>query len=79
LSPRLDRQAKANKILVERRVTITEVRGRYVSAWVRGDQASYEVVHDAGVWSCPCDCRQVCSHVLAVMAVTEPVRREAIR
>ncbi len=76
---RENRATKARRLLAEGRVELEEVRGRYVSAWVRGETARYQVVHDHGSWLCPCSCRTICSHVAAVMLVTKPVRVEAIQ
>ncbi len=77
---RENRDAKARRLLVEARVVVDVVDGRFISAWVRGDSGTaYQVRHDAGSWACPCECRQVCSHIKAVMLVTSPVRLEAIR
>lgn len=67
--------AKARRLLTEGRVIVLEARGRWIRAYVRGDTGEhYEVIHDGGAWACPCDCRQVCSHVQAVQLVTSPVR-----
>jgi uncharacterized Zn finger protein len=66
---------KAQRLLAGGRVVVDIARGRYIRAFVRGDSGTfYPVVHDAGVWSCPCECLQVCSHVRAVQLVTAPVR-----
>lgn len=66
---------KARRLLCEGRVVVQRAHGKYVHAVVRGDSGSYyEIVHELGQWSCRCDCRQLCSHVQAVMLVTAPVR-----
>lgn len=71
---RENKQAKAARLLTERRVIVVEAHGRYVSGWVRGDTGTYQVVHEAGMWSCPCDCRQICSHVIALQMITETIK-----
>ena len=71
---REDFQAKARRLLCEGRVVIDLARGRYIRAYVRGDSGTFwEVIHDKGVWSCPCPSSR-CSHVLAAQLVTAPVR-----
>ncbi len=68
-------QTKARRLLCEGRVVVVRAHGRYVHAIVRGDSGGYyAVVHEDGQWLCPCECRQICSHVQAVMLVTAPVR-----
>jgi uncharacterized Zn finger protein len=72
---REDRHAKAARLLTSGRVLVDIARGRYIRAVVRGDSGTYyPVIHDAGAWTCPCECRRVCSHVQAVMLVTAPIR-----
>ena len=66
--PRENVATKARRLLCEGRVAVHLAHSKYVHAGGRGDSASYyEVVHELGQWSCPCECRQLCSHVQAVM------------
>jgi hypothetical protein len=74
--PRENVDTRARRALVEGRVIVNRVEGRYVSATVRSDHgALYAVRHLEGRWDCPCDARGVCSHVRAVQLVTCVLRR----
>jgi hypothetical protein len=64
-------RAKALRYLCEGRVrilTCNEDEG-IVLADVRGNGASYAVVHDSEGWSCDCEARGECCHVLALRQV----------
>jgi hypothetical protein len=63
---------KALRYLCEGRVRIlacNEDEGLVV-ADVRGTGASYAVVHDSEGWSCDCESRRECCHILALRQVT---------
>lgn len=61
---------KSRRLLIESRVLIRRVDDRGVLAAVRGDSGAIRtVVYEGGHWSCDCEARGRCSHVLAVAAV----------
>lgn len=64
---------KANRLLVERRVVVVEVRPGYSRAIVRGDSGLHEVIEDSNGRACTCVAARTCSHLLAVGMVTPPV------
>jgi uncharacterized Zn finger protein len=76
--------SKAERLLLAGAVSVLYVNGRTVRAIVKGDSgAFYEVVHEAGTWSCSCPAWGSSSHRLAVMRCTVPagavvVTREAM-
>lgn len=63
-----ERQAeKAERLLVEGRVSILRVTDDEIQAVVRGDHGSYYVAwHDGGLWTCSCPANGLCSHARAV-------------
>jgi hypothetical protein len=65
---------KADRLLAEGRVVVTEVTRRHVDATVRGDTGVYRVVYGDGCWSCSCPTWGGCSHVMAVQMVTSVVK-----
>lgn len=76
--PRESADEKAARLLVDGRVIVLTVAGRYVMAQVQGDHGTYAVVHDAGHWLCSCENPgATCSHVKATMRVTAPARLRA--
>lgn len=68
--PRESKAAKAARLLLEQRVTITHVSDDLISARVRGTGSEYLVTRDPERWSCECENPGECSHVLAVRHVT---------
>ncbi len=77
--PRESADAKAKRLLGERRVIVLEAKGRYVRASVRGDSGALYVIEHTidGCWVCPCEAmnhRSLCSHIRAVQHVVAPVR-----
>jgi hypothetical protein len=63
---------KALRYLAEGRVRVIECHedeGLLV-ADVRGTGASYAVVHDSEGWSCDCEARTECAHIIALKQVT---------
>ena len=63
--------AKATRLLAERRLHILWVTDEALSARVRGDTGVHDIHWSRPVgWSCSCPCRHRCSHVTAVCAVT---------
>jgi uncharacterized Zn finger protein len=83
MSPREDAATKARRLLTEGRVTIVHADEGGVNALIRGDSAmTYRVSHAGGEWRCDCPARTRCSHVQAVMLITNrptPAREEARR
>lgn len=73
-------RTKALRLLVEGRVMVLRLDSAGCLADVRGDSGVIRrVVFDShvGDWSCPCEARGRCSHILAtamVVAVTVPER-----
>ena len=65
---------KADRLLAEGRVVVTDVTKRHVDALVRGDSGVYRVVYGSGSWSCSCPAWGGCSHVMAVQSVTSVVK-----
>lgn len=61
---------KAKRLLVESRVIIRRCDDRGVLASVRGDSGAIRtVVYEHGQWSCDCEARGRCSHILATASV----------
>ena len=68
---REDMHTKARRLLVEKRVLVRSVGPEGISALVRGDSGCLRAVHyGEGHWDCDCPAIGVCSHKIAVMAVT---------
>lgn len=63
---------KALRYLVEgrARILVCNEDERIVVADVRGNGASYAVVHDSDGWSCDCEARTECAHIIALKQVT---------
>ena len=58
---------KARRILGEGRVVIEHLNRHEVTATVRGDGHRYVVTWRPSTgWTCPCEARGRCSHLLAV-------------
>jgi len=64
---------KADRLLAEGRVIVTEVTKRHIDAVVRGDSGVRRVVYGGGQWRCSCPAWGGCSHVMAVQLVTSVV------
>lgn len=72
---------KAERILVEGRLTVTRVSAdaelarAQVVATCRGDHDSYVLGFDAveRLWRCTCPARRKCAHITALQLVTEEV------
>ena len=67
-------QQKAERLLIERRVTITFAQNGQVCAKVQGsEKLPYRVtfLHAAGEWTCTCVSTVLCSHIQAVMLVAQ--------
>ena len=64
-------EAKARRYLGERRLTVENVDENFVRATCRGSGAVYDVgwTPEYG-WSCSCEARGRCCHLLALQAVT---------
>ena len=63
--------AKGRRLLTEGRLIVLEVSRGRVSATCRGDSgAIYRVGHDGSGWSCTCEAKGRCSHLVALMLVT---------
>lgn len=61
---------KSKRLLVESRVIIRRVDDRGVLASVRGDSGLIRtVIYNLGSWSCDCEARGRCSHILATASV----------
>lgn len=60
---------KSRRLLVEGRVCIRRVDGRGVLASVRGDSGAIRTVLYEHGWTCDCEYRGRCSHILAVASV----------
>ena len=59
-------EEKAERLLLERRVTISDA----AVVTVRGDHDIYRLFREAGRWRCTCPARKKCSHIEAVERVT---------
>lgn len=60
--------SKAQRYLLEHRVTVVRATETVVRAFVRGDE-TYRVVATRGGWACSCPSVRTCSHVLALQHV----------
>lgn len=64
-------EAKATQLLAERRVQVMWCFDETLSARVRGDSGVHDIRWSRLLgWECTCPCRQRCSHMTAVSAVT---------
>ncbi len=66
---------KADRLLIERRVIVTNAGPGSVTATVRGEGAIYTASYASGAWSCTCPASTSvarCSHVAALKAVSAP-------
>jgi len=73
--PRETLREKADRYLLEGRVTVIEAGRHGVAARVRGEGACYTTRFSLGAWSCTCphpNRGTSCSHVLALKRVTAP-------
>ncbi len=64
---------KAQRLLCDNRVTITAVSQWHIEAVVEGDSGRYACGYISGRYWCDCACLRICSHLLAVQAVTPTV------
>jgi hypothetical protein len=62
-------RAKAARYLVEGRLILTRVGDDHVDAIARGDGRTYTVTWRPDDWSCTCEARGTCCHLLAVRSV----------
>lgn len=62
-------QTKARRYLTEGRLVVSIVHANRVRATCRGDGRIYELDVDHDVWSCSCEARGRCSHLLALGSV----------
>jgi uncharacterized Zn finger protein len=70
--------AKGRRLLTEGRLIVEEVSNDLVSATCRGDSgAIYHVGHDENSWTCTCEAKGRCSHLVALMLVCVRERRKA--
>lgn len=60
---------KATRYLIQGRVQIRDVGPHGVKAFVRGSGHLHRIIYENGVWSCSCEARSVCSHLIAVQTV----------
>lgn len=63
-------EAKALRILLERRLTILDVGLGRVIAECRGTERVHRPSYVKGRWSCDCEGRARCSHLVALQYVT---------
>jgi uncharacterized Zn finger protein len=70
---------KAARLLTTGSVWIKWTSPENVCAVVRGDTGVYDVDLHGGRWSCSCEARVECSHLMAVMLVTVPVAQSRVR
>jgi uncharacterized Zn finger protein len=63
---------KSRRLLICGAVSISRCDRSGVVAMVKGDSGMRLVTYRAGVWSCDCPAVGMCSHGLAVAAVTAP-------
>lgn len=75
-----DKYEKARRLLVDGRVVLEWVTAepneepQPIVASVRGDTGQfYRVVFDRASfdWSCPCEARGLCSHIIALQLITQ--------
>lgn len=62
---------KGRTYLTEGRLVLVRVDGDRIEAYCRGQGASYRLGHDSGGWWCECSARGRCSHLVALMLVTD--------
>jgi hypothetical protein len=63
-------RTKADRLLLEGRVSILDVDRDHVRALVRGEGHLYRATYAHGVWACTCAARSdQCSHLLALRRV----------
>lgn len=61
--------AKARRYLTEGRLVVSLVHADRVRATCRGDGRIYELNVDNDTWTCSCDAKGRCSHLLALGSV----------
>lgn len=61
--------SKGRRYLTEGRVVITRLNTGSVDAVVRGDGTHHAVAWRPHLWTCTCEARGTCSHLLAVRLV----------
>lgn len=66
-------EQKGRRYLVEGRLVVRYAAGSTVRASCRGTGATHEVGFARGQWLCSCPARTRCSHLVALMLVTDPI------
>lgn len=64
-------EAKGRRYIVEGRLTVHSVTPTGVTATCKGSGTSYTVTQGRGGWSCSCEARGRCSHLVALMLVVD--------
>jgi hypothetical protein len=64
-------RAKARRYLGEGRLIVQLVNNERIDATCRGGGETYQLGHDGRGWWCSCDARTTCSHLHALMLVTD--------
>lgn len=68
--PRETARQKADRVLIEGRLSITSMTATSVTATVRGEGHFYQAGFDGGAWHCQCSARtDGCSHLHALRRV----------
>lgn len=63
---------KVTRLLISGAVTVVHAGPGTVTATVEGDTGTWVVRYRRGGWRCPCPACGRCTHLTAVMAMTDP-------
>lgn len=68
---REDHLRKGERYLLQGRLNVRLVTPERVEAYCKGDNGhTYRLGHDKGVWTCSCEARGRCAHLVALMRCT---------